>query len=88
MLTEWCNLTEVFNDVHSMDTAGLKGCLAHLKLLDLIEGVAKHGFGHNAYQMHTVENVVKVVQDCWQLRPEGLRPTNQYQEGVEGEYNS
>jgi len=80
ILKEWCNLTEVFNKIHALEINGLKGALAHLKLLDLVLNTPKHGFAGCVWQMHAVENVCKVVQDCWQLLPNGIKPNHNYDE--------
>ncbi|CAD7935398.1 unnamed protein product [Amoebophrya sp. A120] len=72
---QWCNVTRIFNELHNLECEGLRGCLGHLKLLELNGLHAKHGFPQY-FGMHDVENFSKVVQDCWQLSPNGLHPTS------------
>eukprot|EP00392_Amoebophrya_sp_AT5.2_P007068 g7082.t1 len=75
LFSQWCNVTEVFNDLHNLKVAGVRGCLNHLKLLDLSGTHPKHGFP-SYYGQHDVENLCKVVQDCFQLSPGGLYITS------------
>ena len=60
----------------------MKGALNHLKLLDQNGTFPKHGFPQH-YGMHDVDNLCKIVQDCWQLSKEPLHVTNSKDDVVE-----
>ena len=78
ILCAWCDVVGVFNKVHGVEEREDFQCaLAHLKLVDMIGGREKRGFGRRLWGMHAVESVVKVVQDCWQVLG-GLRSTDEY----------